>query len=109
MLFKVKQTSNNPYLLPVVSVAALLGFIILFFFTENILLPIVLITPFVLISLISDYRFILYLLLFSLPLSVSLRLEQINLNINFPSEPFIGLLGIIALIFIFFQDKNSGI
>jgi putative inorganic carbon (HCO3(-)) transporter len=109
MLFKVKQSLNNPFIFPVVLLVVLLCFITLFFSTENILIPIAVLVPFLLISLISDYRNLLYLLLFLLPFSISLRLDQINLNIGFPSEPLIGLLAIIAVVFIFLQDKKSGI
>ena len=108
MLFKLKE-KNSSLLFSVVSITIILGLISLFFITDNLLFPLILLAPFVLISLISDYRYILYLLLFSLPLSLNLRLDQINLNIGFPSEPLIGLLSILALIFIFLHNKETGI
>ena len=110
MLFKLKQLYNNgPLFFSAVSIAVILGLVSLFFITDNFLIALVLLTPFVLLSLVADYRYILYLLLFSLPFSINLRIDQLNLNIGFPSEPCIGLLAILALFFIFSQDKKTGI
>jgi putative inorganic carbon (HCO3(-)) transporter len=109
MLFKLKQPNNSLLLFSAVSIAVILSLVSLFFITDNFFVLLVLLTPFVLVSLFVDYRYILYLLLFSLPLSVNLRIDKINLNIDFPSEPFIGLLAIVALIFIFSRDKKTDI
>ncbi len=109
MLFKVKQSPVNPVYATVLFIAVLIISIGLFFITENFLIPLALLVPMVLLALVNDYRVLLYLLLFSLPLSTNIRIESINLNIGLPSEPFIGLLVLIALVIIFLQDKQSGI
>src|ERR1044072_7928185 len=109
MLFKIKQTLQNSLIGPVVCVAVFLLALVLFFITENFLFPLAVVVPLVLLSLVSDYRIVFSLLIFSLPLSANFRIESIKLTIGLPSEPLVGLLVFITLIFIFIQDKNSGI
>jgi putative inorganic carbon (HCO3(-)) transporter len=109
MLFNVKQRLKNPLVSSVVTGVLLILILGFFFITENFLILLVLIVPLVILSLINDYRILLFLLFFSLPLSTSIRIGELNLNIGLPSEPLIGLLTIITLIFIFLQDRQSGI
>ena len=109
MLIKIKQTLQSPLYSSVIFVVLLLSAIGLFFITENELILGLLMVPFILVALIIDYRIVLSLLIFSLPLSIPFRIGEVNLNIALPSEPFIGLLAIISIIFIFIQDKKSGV
>ncbi|HVD97785.1 MAG TPA: O-antigen ligase family protein [Cytophagaceae bacterium] len=109
MLFKLKQTFQNPYYSTIILVSMVLLAAGLFFYTENFLFAALIVVPLVLFALLADYRIILYMLVFFLPLSTTFRIGEINLNIAMPSEPFIGLLAVIALIFIFIQDKRSGV
>jgi putative inorganic carbon (HCO3(-)) transporter len=56
-----------------------------------------------------DFRKILFLLIFLIPLSTELRLGDLNLNISLPAEPIIGLLAIIALATLFLKSKEVAI
>ena len=109
MLFKVKQILGTPLFATIISVIVIIGAFAMFFASANMLYVLILVVPLVLLSLISDYRHLFYLLIFLLPFSIPIRVEEINLNINFPSEAFIGLLSFVSLVLFFFQNGNSKI
>lgn len=109
MLIKIRQAFQNPMVSFTIAMGLVIIAFCLFFVTEELFIPFFLIAPVIVCTLIVDYRVILYLLIFSLPLATTFRIEGINLNIGLPSEPLIGLLSLIAVIFIFIQDKKSGV
>lgn len=80
-----------------------------FIITENSLLFVGMLTPFVLFTLLLDYRILLYGLVLTLPFSVELRLDQLNLTIGLPTEPIIGLLSIATLVLVFLHKGDKGI